>query len=308
MKTTKSTLYTIIVLLVIFAPLATYGTYTHFKNQAPKDVEVDPNPNKEFYHNGSLYFYDENQELLGTYPCTGECGYAKTIIDEDEYGIKNYYQDGTLEHVESASKDYVIVEDAGNINLYSLNLAKTLVQYQALKNYNVKLKGNLILVKNNDKWGLLSLENMQLVLPLEYDYLSLPSKIENDELLTDELIAKKDNKWYIIDNTGKEKNSGLNDPIISFNSRYMLTDKNELYDYQNSKVNLDFAYKDIAIVDTYVVFVTNDNVVEVYNDINAGVMKRTIIGNYNTIDFKISDRIINVFIDGTVGTSIDLNS
>ena len=308
MKTTKSTLYTIIVLLVIFAPLATYGTFMHFKHQVPKEEVVDPNPNKEFYHNGILYFYDENKELLGTYTCNGECGYAKSIIDEDVYGIKNYYQEGTLENIEVANKDYVFLEDAGKISLYSISINKAIIQYQSLKDYHTSLDGNLILAKKDNKWGILSLDTMQTILPFEYDFLSLPNIMKDDKLSTDELIALKDNKWYIIDKEGNTKNTGLTDTILAYNSRYILTSKNELYDYNNNSIKISFPYKTVTIVGKYLVFVTNNNVVQVYDNLDIGVIKTAIIGDYKTIEFKISDNIINVFIDGTVGTSIDLNN
>ena len=73
MQNRKSTLIVIIVLLVIFLPLAIFTTTMHMKDKN----QVIESPNHEFFYNGKLYFY-HNDELLGTYTCESDdyCDYA----------------------------------------------------------------------------------------------------------------------------------------------------------------------------------------------------------------------------------------
>ena len=62
----KKTLVVIIVLLVIFVPLAVMGIYQHITKE---EQEIAENVNHEFIFNNRVYFYvDDN--LVGTYECS----------------------------------------------------------------------------------------------------------------------------------------------------------------------------------------------------------------------------------------------
>ena len=98
-KIRKGTLITIIVLLVIFLLLTVAGFYFHFAG-TPDDVTND-NPNHEFHYNNQLWFYDEDNNLIGTYECTtSNCDYATSYINDGEYSIDSYVpsegEDGLL--------------------------------------------------------------------------------------------------------------------------------------------------------------------------------------------------------------------
>ena len=83
-KNNIGVLITIILLLCIFVPAAAYGTYMHITNKT-----IDTNVNKDFYHEGKLYFYN-GDTLIGKYICkTPECNYAKNSIKNDVFEVFN---------------------------------------------------------------------------------------------------------------------------------------------------------------------------------------------------------------------------
>ena len=121
-------------------------------------------------------------------------------------------------------------------------------------------------------------------------------------------IAFKDNRWYILDTEGKTVNNGVYDPIIAFNPNYILTSAKELFDYKSNRVTPSVTYKDIALVAGYTILVTENNTVLVYSDLKGLVLASTTISNYETINFEYTDGVIIIYLDGTMGTSIDLNN
>ena len=193
MKTKKSTLITIIVLLVIFLPLAIYGTYASHRGE----VEVK-NVNKDFYFNGFLYFYDESGKEKGRYECVStDCGYVNTIIDDDEYNI-NYYEDGQEEKLAYSNNDFALIQDNAEIFVYSLKLNQRIVTFKAVKDYHAKINGEAIIAQNEEgKWGVLMLPNMTTIIPYEYDFIGLANKLVDGKLDISTLIVKdaNGNQW-----------------------------------------------------------------------------------------------------------------
>ena len=114
----KKTLVVIIVLLVIFVPLAVIGTYRHINNQ-DDNVVIDDNPNHEFIYNNKVYFY-YNNELINTYPCNN-CSNVVTTINDTEYHT-NYYKYGTEEIEPIISSVQAIFTEGDKIIIYDYNL------------------------------------------------------------------------------------------------------------------------------------------------------------------------------------------
>ena len=92
-KENKSILVIIIVLLIIFLPLSLLGIYLNFANVLTDKTDTDLSNNSnissnEKYKDGTLYFYDSDNNLLGTYNCVStKCSYGKSIIDDTDYSI-----------------------------------------------------------------------------------------------------------------------------------------------------------------------------------------------------------------------------
>ena len=57
----------------------------------------------EKYKDGTLYFYDSDNNLLGTYNCVStKCSYGKSIIDDTDYSI---------DYLNTKSQDFNIVNN-----------------------------------------------------------------------------------------------------------------------------------------------------------------------------------------------------
>ncbi len=306
MKTKKSTLYTIIALLVIFVPLTSYGIYQKITSKVENITKE--NPNHDFYYQGRLYFYDEQGNFLGNYTCGADnCGHVKTIIDDESYNL-NYYADGTQEYLNYENNDYAFVSDGKNIILYSFKLKAPIITYSEVKDYHTTNNHNYLIAKKDGKWGVLNLNSLTNVIDYTFDFIGLPNKVVDGVLQTDNFIAFKDNRWYILDAEGNPKNNGVLAPIIAFNPNYILTNEKEIFDYESNKVPINVSYKDIALVDGYTVLVTNNNTVLVYSDLKGLILATTTVSDYKTINFEYADGVIIIYLDGTMGTSIDLNN
>lgn len=305
MKTKKSTLYTIIALLIIFLPLSGYGLFKNITKKVENNIQ--DNPNHDFYYQGKLYFYDTKGKLLGKYTCSSSsCGRVKTTIDDSKYNL-NYYAEGNKEFLEYQNDNYAFIEDGQNIILYSFNLNGPIITYSEVKDYHAKLENNYLIAKKGGKWGIIDLDSLTNVIDYTFDFIGLPNKVEEGILQTDNYIAFADNRWYILDNEGQTMNNGLVDPIVDFNTNYILTSEKEIFDYESKPIEINLSYKDIALVNGYTILVTPTNNVLVYTDLTGALITSTTVGNYTTINFEYADGSIIVYLDGTMGTSIDLN-
>ncbi len=304
MKANKSTLYTIIVLLVITLPLAVYGTILHVQS-APTEEEKE-NPNHEFHYKNKLYFYKQNGELQATYNCSSEsCGYVKTSIDDDEYGI-NYYKDGQKEELVYDQGNYVLIEDGLKIMLFDKNLAKEIVVYDKIKDYHTDLANNLLIVKSEDKWGVLAIDTLQNIIPYNYDFIGLANKVTDDVLQTNRFIVFEKTRWYLFDENGESLTQGITEPIVDYNDKYLITAQKEIYDYSSNQITPNINYDAVYIVDNYVILM-NNNLLLVFNDLNEPYIGRGTVGTYNNITFKVNENVLEVYTDGSQGTTIDLN-
>ncbi len=305
MKKTKSTLYTMIGLLVILLPLTIIGTYRHIANR--KVDEIVDNPNHEFYYQGRLYFYNDALELLGTYNCqSDDCGHIITNITDNNYNL-DYYE-GDKEYLDFQNDNFVFIKDGYYNYLYNIKTSSVLVSYEELKDYHTDLENNLLIAKQGGKWGVISLDTMTNVLPFKYSFIGLPNKVKGGVLETKNFIIYTDNRWYIFDNEGTALSQGLLDPIKNFTSKYILTTTNKIYDYKEALIPFDTSYKQMDIIDDYFVVLLPNNVLTVYSDIAAGtVAGRAVIGEFSEIKYEILDNNLIVYGDGTMATSIALS-
>ena len=104
-----------------------------------------------------------------------------------------------------------------------------------------------------------------------------------------------------------KKTTNITDPIVNYTDKYLLTNKNELYDYTGSLLNIPVAYQNIYLVGNYVVLI-NNNVVLVYDDIKKPYIGMDTISNYEKINFALDDKTLNIYLDGIIGSSIELNN
>ena len=299
----KKTLIVIIILLVIFVPLAFIGTYRHFTNN--EDIIGDDNPNHEFIYNDKVYFY-YNNELLGTYDCSN-CSNVVTTIDDTEYHT-NYYRNGTDEFNPILSRTMAVFREGDKINFYAIGTNMT-VQYDAIKNYNVANSNNLLMVQRDNLWQIIRVDSSGAINVLDgsYDYVAIPNHMENNILNSDYLITKSGDNWQIFDVNNNTNIVTTNREIVDFNDYYYITYDNsyQLFDYNNVEVFANIVKNDIRILENYV-FLIRDDLLLVYENDSTNIYGNVTIPTYQTIDFELNDTSIDIMIDGNLYQSIAL--
>ena len=307
----KKTLVVIIVLLVIFVPLAVMGTYQHITKE---EQEIAENVNHEFIFNNRVYFYvDDN--LVGTYECSN-CATVEPIVDDENYHT-NYYKYGTLDFGEILSPSLAMFKEGDKIIVYNIVLNMKLnVLYDAIKTYGVKNSNNLILAQNGSSWQALTLNETGLVTAISgtYDYIGIPSHIIDDVLDSSKVIVKSGNNWQIIDVNNNESIVLSNQEIVDFNDNYYVvySDAYRIYNASNNMEVLDnVVKKEVAMVGEYILIVTDTKVTDtnnllVYENNNLNTFETYPLPAFEDIYFTITDNNLNVILDGNLQESIAL--
>lgn len=296
-KNNIGVLIAIIILLCIFLPGAIYGTYMNLK----KDT-LGRNPNQEFYYNGKLHFYNKNK-LLGIYTCeTNNCGYVKNnASSEYEFEI-----DYNADDIKVVTNNYAFIKDGTKILLYDVIKNMKIVEYKEIKYDPTNLGNDYFIVKNiNNKWGVLQItNNVQVVIPFNYDYLGIA---DNKETAT-KIVAKDTDGWKIID----LKNSMLFksiEEITSFTEKYVITKINNtysLYNYEGRKYLENYVLSEIKILDDIIIGLQN-NLYIIYNTKTYAAIGTIIKENNVEYSFEIKDNNLNVSANDAVIKTIALS-
>ena len=301
MKEKKATLITILVLLGIFGSITLFGTLVTLKNKIDSS-----NLNHEFKFENKLYFYDDNDELLGVYECqTDNCGYINTTIDDSNYGI-DYYKDGTLNELEYYSNECAYIQDGDKMFQYSFTSEKPLIEFNAIKTYNTELKNKIIFFKKGSKWGALSLKS-DMVITYDYDFLGLKNDVEDGVLNTDHYIALKDDNWYILDSSFTVENSGISKAIKTYTDEYIICVDNSIYDYSGNELASSDRFVNTYVVSNYIVGITNTNIAIVYKNPQGEALGYTNLEGMSNFDVKYNNNAIEFYENNTLKQSIALN-
>ena len=272
-KNKTSILVIIIILLLIMIPLTLLGTYLKFSNYTIKETpkknsqveQTDSNSNQEKYQNGVLYFYDNENKLLGSYECQkAPCSYAVSTIDDQNYAIE--YLESKSQEVNIIQNRYAFINDDGEIKLYDISSSEVLNTYTDIKNYHNMLDYNTMIVKDKtNKWGVIKFdEQVNTIIDFQYDFIGLIDLINEDNLLnSDNFIVKKENLWGIVDKEGDLISNYLAGEITSYNQLLISVKVNNdyyLYDYYGKRVVDEKGFNYISFTDKYINIVDkNDN-------------------------------------------------
>ena len=226
----KITLALIIIFLSTSIILAALGFTFNLMgvNKTPEPENV----NHEFRFNGKLYFYNQDDQLLGTYVCkTSECDYAKSIIDDSNYDF-NYYKNEEDATLKVESNRYVFIQDGSDIIYYDIKNGIDLDKVLAVKNYNVGLENKFYIVKNSEgKWGVLRLSDPAIAkIEYKYSFIGINSSIsDNGKVMSSAFVVKDENGWKIISDSGTNKSQYFVNPIYDYNEKYVITSNNNQY-------------------------------------------------------------------------------
>lgn len=289
MKKNRLVLPVLILLFILITPCAVYGTYVVVSKKIAGE-----NPNHLHKFNGKLYYYDENDNLLGSYECQTEiCDTATSSID-DEYLNYADGQDYTLD----TFGDFVFIKDGEEIFMYSLPTSVKLSKISSIKTYGKKLNSKYVIMQMEDgHYVLYDKEAAVFNLSLEnkYTYIGISERFLNEGEETMILAVQKDGMYYIADAKNNIKSNGYNYPIYDYDYRYVICvndGKYYLYDYEKNPVLSYFGYdKASAYYDHYVTL--SGSQVNVYKTEISSLVKTY---NYpgRNIDYVIENNVLSI--------------
>ena len=301
----KKTLITIIVLLAIFLPASILGIYQNNKLQEEGPVIVDDNPNHDFIYNNKLYFY-YNNELLATYDCV-DCSRSTSIIDDTAYHT-NYFADGTLELPTVLNVNVGLYRQNNLDYVYSITIGRSLSYFYALKNYNVEHTEQVLIAKNENRWGVVSVINDALVpiISYNYEYIALPSHLIDGKLDTSKYIAMNNNYWYILKNDGTSDYAAFAEEVVDFNDLYYITYNNgyHIYDYDNNEYLSGITKRRVYATSEYILVINSDNSLSVYTDCNSAAINRITLPTYTSLYFNQTSSGVDIMLDGNLYQTI----
>lgn len=293
MRDNRYSLVIIILLLIIFFPLTIYG-YIYRSNN-----KIDDNPNHDMYYKGKVWFYNNSSELLGFYECKSEkCELAKSTIDDKKYNL-NYYTDGTKEYINSKDDNYVFIQDGEYVYLFDIKHNKVIQEYLKVNDYNTKIDSPIVIAQNKEeKYGVLYFSNnINLVLPFEYDFISLVNKVnQNNELISNKIVVLQNEKWSLVDNSGKKITSDYNNPITDYTDKYIITfDKlYNIYDYEGNQFVSNLTIQKYIFENKYIGLVSN-NKLYIYSDLNNNPLKEYNITSNSSVSLKYENSTLKIY-------------
>ncbi len=317
MKKNSLSLIIIVVLLILSLAGVLYGTYIRYFTDYQKQVN-DPNPNKEFKLNNTLYFY-QNDVLLGTYKCNNTyCDYPNNLIDELDKNMNDYQELNIVKENFLANNKYAFISDNQNetdtsASLYNIADNFSIVKYNGIKLYNNRLFNNKYIVKgNNNLYGVVTIGvNPSVSIEIEYDYIGIKQILnENNELLSDKFIVKKDNKFYLIDENKNELTSKYDYQIIDYNDKYVILkneDNNMIYNYEGIRLLEGYNAKSLKFIDKYVEVRTSNDIYFIYDLENSRMISTPKnVKDIKSIITKIEENNLIITMDGEEVESIPL--
>ncbi len=233
------------------------------------------------YKNGKLSFMDEEGKKLGVYKCKNKdikkC-YMAYYSNEDTFLNPVSYVDEEKALVRSRvyQNRFVFIYDnkkidSALITLYDLKNKKELGDYKLVKSYYDKTanyeENDYVIVKDPyDKYGILDLYQPmpKTILKTEYQYLGI---VKDKKTTTDKkIVAKLNDKWYLINYFGTKLTAGFSNEIKDYNDNAVIINNGDAYLLVNYKNNPIFQknYDFIDLQNDYIVAVLN-NKLNIYN-------------------------------------------
>lgn len=236
----------IVVLILVVLVVGIYTAYYIFKNKDKKDTN--------YYYkvdNNSIMLLS-NDKIVNFYNCNGECSVYKNyfvngrILLNDNGKIylydlvkgsklsqeydKLYFvkDDSTVKYfVVNNGSLYGVMDLNGNVTV-NLNYEELgSIKEDTVSNFDVT--NDLISVKSNGLYGVVSLSNGKGVIDFQYDDIKISSG---------KIGAKTQDKWYLIGLDNRKISKLAFDEIILGENRSLVRDKNTIYFINSSDGNI----------------------------------------------------------------------
>lgn len=155
---------------------------------------------------------------------------------------------------EIINNEYVLIED-GNIKLFDINLQSTIQEFNSI--LNIYQDKNIIIASDSsDKYGVYDYNNKEYIISNDYNEIYFLDGYDD--------YVVYDGSYYIVNNNNEVLSGKVNSKIIKYNSYYIITEDNHIYDY-NGNVLSDNSYNNIELYNN-VVLGYIDSTLVIYKD------------------------------------------
>lgn len=279
----KPTLIAIIVLLVIFVPLSIYTTYL-------KLFKVEELP-------------DTKTQEVTSY-----------LDDIDKFvDIKTDGQRTSIGTFKIANKDYTFVLKDNTVYLHSIADNLNILDYQAIKFYNSYIENNLLIVKRDNKWGIINLNSLQPVVKPEYDYLGLIDDEKDGVLNTNTFIGLKNNFYslYKLGDSFKKVSSDFKDIIYTYNNNQKViitinNDRYKVYDFNGNNLLENYEITKAAITNNYLAIIDSQNNLYLFNRVPGLPFENYSVKDVSKLKLKESANTLEIYLNDTLYKNIDI--
>ena len=279
----KPTLIAIIVLLVIFVPLSIYTTYLKlFKVEELPDTKTQE---------GTSYLDDIDK-----------------FVD-----IKTDGQRTSIGTFKIANKDYTFVLKDNTVYLHSIADNLNILDYQAIKFYNSYIENNLLIVKRDNKWGIINLNSLQPVVKPEYDYLGLIDDEKDGVLNTNTFIGLKNNFYslYKLGDSFKKVSSDFKDIIYTYNNNQKViitinNDRYKVYDFNGNNLLENYEITKAAITNNYLAIIDSQNNLYLFNRVPGLPFENYSVKDVSKLKLKESANTLEIYLNDNLYKNIDI--
>lgn len=304
MKKNDFVLPILLILLAFFLPCTIYAVNRHNNEDMEKG-----NPNHLPKVDDRLFFYDKNDELIGTYDCEDAyCEVAMTSVDDIEN--LHFNDDG---HQLATSGSKAVIQDGTLMYVYDLVSNTKVATLTAVKDYGIGLENNYLIVKNeNGQYGLLDINSDMIayIIPASYEFLgAIDKKTDDDKVDLKRIIAKQNGEYFLVDITGEKISNPSKYPIYTYDNNYVyhISDLGYyyIYDYEGTEM-FEEMISELKVYDNCVVTQDIEANLKVHSkDLQEVLFEKKYTSFDLKYEYKDDELIITNEADGTF-ESVDL--
>lgn len=301
MKKNKVVLPLIIILLLCFLPCSVYGIYQNIM-----DSKEQGNPNHLHKLDNKLYYYDEKDNLIGTYSCRNSiCDTAVSSPSDSDFPT---YEGENVEV--NVFNDYIFIQDGDYVVLHNLKNNMTIATFKSIKNYGTTFDNNSIIVENLEGlYGLFNMNSISFVVPQEYEKMDIMDTFDGKYLVASTLVVKNGNGYFLINDKGEELTKANENPIYFYDQKYVYHKSNQnylIFDYKGNGILSNINIISHDKLNGYNIIRSDAGIVNVYNNDYDLV---TEYGEYGQVlDYVINGNIVEIYNGNTKIDEFDTNN
>lgn len=281
---------------------------------------------KDFFQDGKLNFY-EGDELIAEYDCQSSfCGWAYQKIDDVNYALKYYEQEGVKQYTEKIDGRYAFIVDGdpseddqyyylAGVKIYDVQEKKVIGEYNSIKNYGTTLLNNTYIAQDkNGKWGVIDLQDgkVNTDLNFEYDFIGIFYRGTTDDETSEPLkdvskyVVLQDGGWYVIDSSGSKLTSRIPEPIQGYEGNIVIAGKDTYSAYNKNGSKLFTDGNNVIYTGKDVVSFNNDTDIEVIDALTGEARWQYSYSRISSVALEDYNANLNVVVNGITAYTYEL--